>query len=97
MDFSEDDRPYEEIIRVISPPHCARGPHGCDACAEAAKIKVICLVRVYFDPGQFARPIMELSRDGDTSYFEFDVVRRFENESEAVKYALDNGIEDMEI
>jgi hypothetical protein len=97
MDFSEDDRHYEEMIRVISPPHCAKGPHKCEACAEAAKIKVICLVRVYLDPGQFARPIMELSRDGDTSYYEFDVVRRFETESEAIKYALDHGIEDIEI
>jgi hypothetical protein len=97
MEFSEDDRPYEEIIRVMSPPHCARGPHGCEECAEAAKIKIICLVRVYFDPGLFARPLMELSRDGDTSYYEFDVVRRFESKSEAIKYALDNGIEDMEI
>ncbi len=97
MDFSEDDRPYEEMIRVISPSHCARGPHGCDACAEAAKIKVICLVRVYFNPGRFAKPIMELSRDGDKSYYEFDIVRKFESESEAVKYALENGIEDIEI
>ncbi|MFX0055331.1 MAG: hypothetical protein ACFFAX_10285 [Promethearchaeota archaeon] len=97
MDFSENERSYEEMIRVISPPHCARGPNRCDACAEAAKTKVICLVRVYLDPGQFARPIMELSRDGDTSYYEFDVVRRFETEAEAIKYALDNGIEDIEI
>lgn len=97
MEYSDDDRPFEEIIRKISIPHCARGPKGCSACAEAAKIKVICLVRVYFDPGQFARPIMELSRDGDTSYYEFDVVRRFKDESEAVKYALDHGVEDIQI
>ncbi|MFW9802586.1 MAG: hypothetical protein ACFFFC_08045 [Candidatus Thorarchaeota archaeon] len=40
---------------------------------------------------------MELSRDGDTSYYEFDIVRRFETEAEALNYALDNGIEDIEI
>ncbi|MFW9847178.1 MAG: hypothetical protein ACFFD6_10545 [Candidatus Thorarchaeota archaeon] len=97
MDNSVDDRRFEEIIRKISIPHCAKGPQGCEACAEAAKVKVICLVRVYYDPGRFARPIMELSRDGGTAYYEFDVVRRFESESEAVRYALDNGIEDIEI
>ncbi|MFW9889912.1 MAG: hypothetical protein ACFFER_17150, partial [Candidatus Thorarchaeota archaeon] len=95
--FSENDRSYVEMIRAISPPHCARGPNRCDACAEAAKTKVICLVRVYLDPGQFARPIMELSRDGDTSYYEFDVVRQFETEAEAMEYARNKGIRDVQI
>ena len=95
MEFSDEDRPSEEIIRVMSTPHCARGPKGCEGCREAAKIKKICLLRVFFDHGYMARPMIELERDGERSLLEYDVLRIFENKDEALKYARKNNLTDV--
>ncbi|MDF1538984.1 MAG: hypothetical protein P1Q69_08775 [Candidatus Thorarchaeota archaeon] len=97
MGISEEHRPQEEIIRVLSPPHCARGPKGCDKCREAAKIKEICLLRIFFDGGMIARPMIEIERDGSKSLHEFDVLRRFETADEALQYASDNNIQDVDL
>lgn len=95
MEVSDEDRPSEEIIRVMSPPHCARGPKGCEKCKEAAKTKKICLLRVFFDHGYMARPMIELERDGERSMFEYDVLRIFKNRDEGLEYAETNDITDI--
>ena len=92
MQSRDAARPSEEIIRIISPPHCARGPRGCDKCREAAEVQHICLLRVFLDHGEIARPMIQLVRDGESRLYEYDVLKYFESETEAVEYAEENGI-----
>jgi hypothetical protein len=95
MEISDEDRPSEEIIRVMSPSHCARGPKGCEECKEAAKTKKICLLRVFFDHGYMARPMIELERKGERILLEYDVLRVFQNIDEALEYAKKNNLTDI--
>jgi hypothetical protein len=92
MEFSDEDRPQELIIRIISPPHCARGSKRCEQCAEAAKTQIPCLIRVFFDVGIAARPVMELEIDGQMQSCEFDVIKKFNSTEDAMKYAKENDI-----
>ena len=46
------------------------------------------------EPGQIARPMIDIVRDGETVYREFDKVM---DEAEAVKYAKENGIKDVDL
>ncbi len=96
-EIDDSKRPSKEIIRQLSPPHCARGPTRCDKCREAAERKEICLLRVYFDHGIAARPMIELEIDGETSFYEYDVLRVFSNENEALDHAKKNLIDDISI
>jgi hypothetical protein len=93
----ESDMPSEDIIRRISPPHCARGPSRCEKCKEAAQTKMLCLLRVYLAPSQIARPVIYLKKDGMDSYFAFDVMKRFEDENQAIEYAKQHGIVDVDL
>ena len=97
MTDPDDARPQEQIIRVLSPPHCARGPKYCDRCAEAAKSKKICLLRIFFDGGMIARPMIEIERDGKWSIHEYDVLQTFASSSEALDYANSHNIDDVEL
>lgn len=97
MGISEENRPQEEIIRILSPPHCARGPKGCDKCREAAKTKKISLLRIFFDSGMMARPMIEVERDGRRSMHEYDVIRYFGSVEEARQYAESNNISDVHL
>jgi len=97
MGFSEDDRPHDYIIRIISPPHCARGSKGCEKCAEAAEVQIPCLIRVFLDGGMVARPMMEVEVDGALRLLEFDIIKRFTTVDEAKAYAKDNGISNIRI
>ena len=71
------------IIRRMSIPHCARGPTRCEKYKEAAEIKKICLLQIYYEPGNIARPVIEIMKDGEPQYCEFDVEKIFEDENEA--------------
>ena len=95
MEISDEKRPSEEIIRVISPPHCARGPNGCEKCREAAKIKKICLLKIFFDHGEIARPMIELEQDGTRSFYEYDVIHYFQDKIEALEYSKKHNITDI--
>jgi hypothetical protein len=97
MEISDEKRPSEEIIRVISPPHCARGPQGCEKCREAAKIKKICLLKIFFDHGQIARPMIKLDRDGSWSFYEYDILQIFQDKNKAIEYAKKHNITDIVI
>ncbi|MHA1909199.1 MAG: hypothetical protein ACW98Y_18025, partial [Candidatus Thorarchaeota archaeon] len=74
-------------------PHCARGPKRCDKCAEAAKEIVHCIVRVFDGHGMMTRPVLELERDGEKSFYEYDMIKRFSNLEEAKSYARENGLD----
>ncbi len=82
----------ENIIRKISIPHCARGPKLCEKCAEAARNKKICLLEIFLEPTNVARPTIEIVTDGESNYYEFDVVKTFSSEAEAKEYAAKNKI-----
>ena len=97
MSYPEADRPQEQIIRLLSPPHCARGPKRCSKCEEAAKTKKICLLRIFFDAGEISRPMIEIEREGIWSIHEYDVLRYFENRNEAQSYAKEYGITDIDL
>ena len=87
----------EYIIRKKVIPHCAQGPSSCDKCAEAAKNPKLALLQIYFEHGNMARPTIEVVRDGETKYVEYDVVKYFDNEAEAKEYAKQNNIDDISL
>lgn len=96
MEISEENRPQENIIRVLSPPHCARGPSRCEKCKEATETKKICLLRIFFDGGMITRPMIEIERNGKRSLLEFDVLRYFQGKDEALEYAKSQNISDID-
>jgi len=49
------------------------------------------------DQGMMQRRIIQLNRDGEETWREFDIVQIFESEEEAEAYAGENGITDIEI
>jgi hypothetical protein len=61
-------------------------------------IERICLLDICPpDAGQIQRRVIEVAVDGETEWREFDVVRVFADEEEAIAYAAQNGIEDVVI
>lgn len=85
------------IIRKIRLAHCKRGP---DRCPECKKMDLgrICLLDICPpDPGMAQRRVIQVSIDGVETWREFDVIRQFESEPEALAFAAENGIEDVEV
>lgn len=85
------------IIRNIRLAHCARGPKMCAKCREMDEPK-ICLLDI--DPpnqGREARRTIEVEINGKREWREFDVVKTFADESEARRYAAENGIKDLDL
>jgi hypothetical protein len=39
------------------------------------------------------RPVLELERDGEKSFYEYDMIKRFSNLEEAKSYARENGLD----
>ena len=85
-----DTRESIYIIRKISVPHCARGPLRCEKCKEAVKKEEICLLKAYIEPGEIARPMIEIYKNGKNFLCEYDVVETFKNENEAADYVKRN-------
>lgn len=85
------------IIRRIRTAHCKRGPSVCEKCREM-DVERICLLDICPpDAGQMQRRVIEVTVGSETEWREFDVVRAFADEEEAVAYAAQNGIEDIAI
>lgn len=85
------------IIRTIRQAHCARGPELCAKCREM-DVPKICLLDI--DPpnqGREARRTIEVDIGGRKEWREFDVVRTFDSEAEARRYAAENGIVDIDL
>ena len=87
----------EDIIRVISPPHCARGPTRCELCKEALKNSKICLLRLYSNGSEVSRPVIEVVREGERMFLPFDVMKYFESKEDALEYAKKHSISDVDI
>jgi hypothetical protein len=85
------------VIRRIRLAHCARGPARCEKCREMDR-EALCLLDV--DPanyGRVTRRVIEIQVAGESVWREFDVVRVFERSEEALAYAAENGIADVEL
>jgi hypothetical protein len=80
------------VIDKILVPHCARGPKRCEECKKAAEEEKICLIRVYLESGNIARPMSDFIIDGRKRLCEFDVLKIFNDEMEAMEYADKNNI-----
>ena len=85
--------PY--IIRRIRLAHCKRGPAVCEECREMDEEKICLLDICPPDQGMVQRRVIELTRDGESVWHEFDIVRAFESKEEAREYAEQNGIDDI--
>lgn len=85
------------ILRRIRSAHCKLGPERCTECRVADEGR-ICLLEVHPPGGGLAqRRLIPLERDGETVWWEYDVVRSFSGESEARSYAEEHGIDDVEL
>jgi len=86
----------QHIIRRMRLAHCKRGPAVCAKCREMDEEKICLLDICPPDQGMVQRRVIELSRDGESVWREFDIVRAFESKEEAREYADQNDIEDVE-
>ncbi|MBL8919079.1 MAG: hypothetical protein JNJ54_09490 [Myxococcaceae bacterium] len=73
--------------------HCARGPARCKQCREAdarpAKPKLLDLCPW---PPEAARPVVELTRGGDTLHLVYDVLETFDDDAKATAFAAQYGL-----
>jgi len=85
----------ERIIRTFRHAHCKKGPARCAACREENSTS-ICLLELY-PPGDglAQRRMIEVTRDGASAWFGYEVVRAFAGEEEARAYAKAHGIGDV--
>jgi hypothetical protein len=61
-------------------------------CREAAKLENYALVKIYYEPGSSARPVIEIIKNGTKMHCEFDVIKVFNDKIEAKDYAKKNSI-----
>ena len=77
----------------MSKIHCARGPAICETCKEYFNEgESPTLIRIYLSPGEIARPMTEMMIEDEKILCEYDVLQRFENEEEAMEYAMENKV-----
>ena len=81
-----------QVIRKRAQIHCARGPKWCTKCQEMAREKKYCLIELFPEPGNVARPIDEFTIEGRKQMCEFDIIKVFNSEKEAKEYAEANSI-----
>lgn len=97
MNRAIDENEQCKIIRKISVTHCKRGPARCVKCKATSK-ETICLLNICpEDAGKVARRVIPIKRNGKIEYREFDVIKQFESSDEALQFAKDNNISDIEI
>jgi hypothetical protein len=80
------------LIRTMKALHCARGPQRCAKCKAADATAPVPKLLDLCPWGEFARPTVELVRDGEAQVRVFDVMRSFANVSEAREFATRNGV-----
>jgi len=86
----------KKIIKMI-PFHCARPSGSCTKCkALADKGPKYCLLDLMGRGGEIARPMMQLEWEGEMVWFEYDFLKIFDNDNEALAYAKEHDIEILE-
>jgi 8-oxo-dGTP diphosphatase len=89
--------PGRHIIRRMRMAHCKKGPALCEECRRM-NVERICLLDISPpQPGQVQRRVIAVRHGDEELWREFDVVRTFETEAEARQYAVEHGIEDVEL
>jgi hypothetical protein len=84
------------IIRTIRLAHCKRGPSVCPTCREL-DADAICLLDLCPPrQGEVQRRLVELVQEGEPVWREYDITRTFDTKPEAVAYAEEHGIEDVQ-
>lgn len=87
-------RPHILLIKEMPKIHCARGPRSCQKCQEMKEEgESFCLLKIFLDGGEIARPMTEIIVDNESILSEYDVLDRFKDIIEAKKYAEDNNVE----
>ena len=81
------------IIRMIRLAHCKRGPAVCAKCREMDEERTCLLDISPPDQGMVQRRVIEIQRDGESVWREFDIVRTFDSKKEAIEYAEQKGID----
>ncbi len=85
------------IIRRIQSSHCKLGPKRCEMCRDM-KTEMICLLNIApEDAGLAQRRMIEVQVGGETVWKEFDIVRTFVDEEEALGFARSNNIKDIKL
>ena len=79
------------LIRRVRLAHCKRGPDRCDQCREMDAER-ICLLDIRPE-GEMQRRVIQVGE----IWYEFEILRSFENKDEARSYAEEHGIDDVEI
>lgn len=85
------------IIRRMRLAHCKRGPAVCAQCREMDQAKICLLDISPPHPGEIQRRVIQVSLEGAMVWREFDIVRAFESQEEALAYAEEHAISDMEL
>jgi len=85
------------IIRRMSLAHCKKGPDRCDIWRQMAQ-EMLCLLDLR-PPGSGLeqRRTIEVVQDGESVWQEFDIVRSFDSKEEALVYAREHRIDDVEL
>ncbi len=90
----DKNRPHVLMIKEMPKIHCARGPVGCQKCQEMMEEgNSFCLLKIFLDAGEIARPMTEVIVDNKSLLCEYDVIERFKDVTEVKKYAEANNIE----
>jgi hypothetical protein len=84
------------IIRRMRLAHCKRGPDGCDKCREL-DAEMICLLDLYAPgEGDSQRRVIEVVCQGKQTWYDYDILRTFDTWMEAMLFAEEHGIEDVQ-
>lgn len=89
--------PGRYIIRRLRMAHCSRGPERCKLCATLTEHKICLLDTSPPHQGEVQRPVIEVICDGIKTWREYDIVRSFGNDEEALDYARQTGITDVKL
>ena len=85
------------IIRRIHLAHCKRGPAVCEQCRQMNAEGISLLDISPPHPGEMQRRVIAVQHGGEQVWREFDVVRTFDSDAEARRYAAEHSIEDVEL
>ncbi|MHA2289881.1 MAG: hypothetical protein ACXABG_13940 [Promethearchaeota archaeon] len=86
----------DKIVKMV-PFHCARPKGACEKCMKLAEDgEKYCLVSFQYSSEEMARPMMTIEVKGEDILCEFDLIKIFKDESEARKYAIENGVDLLE-
>jgi hypothetical protein len=85
------------VIRRIRLAHCKKGPSRCERCRELDEERICLLDVCPAEAGMRQRRVIPVVRDGREVWREFEIVRTFQSEAEAVEYAEEHAVDDVQL